>query len=84
MSELPQKKMSYLSCTSKHDTFYKKKLKKRRNSGLLVLKGNGERVIVDIFDKALQDRHKEMTEIKSHTYLFSGGHGRDLLRRLVV
>lgn len=36
------------------------KLTRRGNRSLLVLKGNGERVIVDVFDKALQNRHKNI------------------------
>lgn len=36
--------------------FYKNQLEYRRKTDSLVLKGNGERVIVDIFDQALWDR----------------------------
>lgn len=41
------------------------KLTSRGNISLLVLKGNGERVIVDVLDKALQDRHKNIGDKKN-------------------
>ncbi len=45
-----------------------KQLEYRRKRDSLVLKGNGERVIVDVFDKALQDRrtHRRGVSTSEH------------------